>query len=214
MGKKSRKAAPEEHRAAADYYKLNTKAIDDLVTADPSNSPKVSESELRKYRSGPKIRLSDWVKVVLVKWWFAGAVCFFFYWGLGMLVPNMENMLLILGIGLGMITNLLTNNVLRFWAKTPGGNDRWIVVARKGAPGLFLSILYGFAVLGGVVVTYNGINAAILAVTGGAADSVPLGVEPILFGLFATGWDFLLLALKRMGQSILADARTAGRTKV
>lgn len=214
MAKKSRKAAPEEQRAAADYYKLNTKAIDDLVTADPSNSPKVSESELRKYRSGPKIRLSDWVKVVLVKWWFAGAVCFFFYWGLGMLVPNMENMLLILGIGLGMITNLLTNNVLRFWAKTPGGNDRWIVVARKGAPGLFLCILYGFAVLGGVVVTYNGINAAILALTGGAADSVPLGVEPILFGLFATGWDFLLLALKRMGQSILADARTAGRTKV
>ena len=47
--------------------------------------------------------------------------------------------------------------------------------------------------LGGVVVTYNGINAAILAMTGGAADSVPLGVEPILFGLFATGWDFLLL---------------------
>ena len=213
MAKKRRKAAPEEQRAAADYYKLNTKAIDDLVTADPSNSPKVSEAELRKYRSGPKIRLSDWVKVVLVKWWFAGAVCFFFYWGLGMLVPNMENMLLILGIGLGMITNLLTNNVLRFWAQTPGKNDRWVVVTRRGAPGLFLCILYGYAVLGGVVVTYNGINAAILAMTGGAADSVPLGVEPILFGLFATGWDFLLLALKRTGQSILADAKAAGKTK-
>ena len=213
MGRKSRKPEQEEPRAAADYYKLNTKAVEDLVTANADNSPKVPEAELRKYRSGPQIRRRDWVKVVLIKWWFAGAVCFFFYWGLGILVQNMENLLLILGIGLGMVTNLLTNNVLRFWAKTPGGNDRWIVIPRKGAPGLLINILYGLILLGCVVATYSGINAAILALTGGDPESVPLGVEPILFGLFATGWDFLFLGLKRMGRNILSDARTAGKTR-
>ena len=36
------------------YYRLNTKAVDDLVNADVSNSPEVSREELNKYRSGPK----------------------------------------------------------------------------------------------------------------------------------------------------------------
>ena len=69
-----KKPEKEPDRSAAEYYRLNTRAVDDLVTADVSNSPKVSRKELDKYRSGPKIHLSDWVKVILVKWWFAGAV--------------------------------------------------------------------------------------------------------------------------------------------
>ena len=82
MAKKKQTAA-DEHRTTADYYKLNVKAVEDLVGANAENSPKVSEAELRKYRSGPKIKLADWVKAVLIKFWFAGAVCFFFLWGLG-----------------------------------------------------------------------------------------------------------------------------------
>ena len=41
-----------------DYYRLKTKAVDDLVSADVTNSPKVSREELNKYRSGPKVRVS------------------------------------------------------------------------------------------------------------------------------------------------------------
>ena len=207
MSRKDRKNIPEEPRAAADYYKLNTKAVDDLVNATPENSPKVSEKELRKYRSGPKIRLKDWVKAVLIKWWFAGAVCFFFYWGLGMMVPNMENLLLILGIGLGLVTNLLTNNVLRFWAKVPGGNDRWMMVTKRGVPGLLLDELYAFVILGCVVVSYQGLNTLLIAMTGAAKDSVPLGVEPIVCGLLAAGWDFLFLGMRKTFRQILSDAK-------
>ncbi len=212
MGRKDRKAVPDKPRDAADYYRLNTKAIDDLVGATPENSPPVSEKELRKYQSGPKIRLKDWVKVVLIKWWFAGAVCFFFYWGLGMMVPNMENLLLILGVGLGMVTNLLTNNVLRFWAKVPGGNDRWMMVNRRGAPGLLLDILYGFLILGCGGVTYQGLNRLLIALTGAAGDSVPLGVEPIGFGLLTMGWDFLFIGIRTTLRKILTDAKEKNRT--
>ena len=209
--RKGRKIPQEETRAAADYYKLNTKAIDDIVGATPENSPKVSEKELRKYRSGPKIRLRDWVKAVLVKWWFAGAVCFFFYWGLGMAVPNAENLLLVLGFGLGMVTNLLTNNVLRFWAKVPGGFDRWIMVNRRGAPGLLLDVFYGFVILGCVVASYQGLNRLAIAVSGAPGDSVPLGVEPIGFGLLAMGWDFLFLWMKRVFRGMIRDAKDSSR---
>ena len=211
MGRKSRKFTPDKPRDAADYYRLNHKAIDDLVNATPENSPKVSEKELRQYQSGPKIRLRDWMKVVLIKWWFGGAVCFFFYWGLGLMVSNMENQLLILGAGLGMVTNLLTNNVLRFWAKVPGGNDRWMMVTRRGAPGLLLDVLYGFVILGCIVASYQGLNRLLITMTGAAADSVPLGVEPILFGALVMGWDFLWIGIRRVARNILADAKSKGQ---
>ena len=214
MRRKEKESNHDERRASADYYRLNTKAVDDLVNATPENSPQVSEKELRKYRSGPKIRLRDWMKVVLIKWWFAGAVCFFFYWGLGMVIPNMENMLLVLGAALGMITNLLTNNVLRFWAKVPGGNDRWMMVTRRGAPGLLLDVLYGFVILACIVLSYQLLNLLLIALTGAEKDSVPLGVEPILFGLLAMGWDFLWIGVRRAAKKILEDAKAAGKTKV
>lgn len=207
MGRKSRKPAPEKPRDAAEYYRLNTKAVDDLVTADKSNSPQVSEAELRKYRSGLKIRLRDWVKVTLIKWWFAGAVCFFFFWGLGMMIPSLENQLIILGIGLGLVTDLLVNSIFRYYAKTPGANDRWMMVPRKGVQGLALNLLYAFVLVGLVVTSYNVINRIALSFVQAEEGTVPVGVEPILFGALTTGWDMLLLGCKRLAGRMVDDAK-------
>ena len=82
---KKRKNGPQkpEIEGQADYYKLKTQAVDDLVNASEDNSPPVPEEELRAYRSGPRMKVADWVKMLFIKFWFAGAVCFFFLWGLG-----------------------------------------------------------------------------------------------------------------------------------
>ena len=71
-GKNRDREAP---KAAAEYYRLKTKAVDDLVGANVSNSPPVSEKELRKYRKTRWLHLSAGVKAFLIKWWFVGAVC-------------------------------------------------------------------------------------------------------------------------------------------
>lgn len=210
MSRKSRKAAPEEQRSAAEYYRLNTRAIEDLVTADESNSPKVSEEELRKYRSGPKIRLRDGVKAALIKWWFAGAVCFFFFWGLGIMIPSLENQMIVLGIGLGLVTDLLVNNIFRYYAKTPGANDRWIMVRHKGVAGMAMNLLYAFILLGLVVITYDIINRIAVGITG-TSDTVPVGVEPILFGFLTMGWDLLLLQARKWIRQIVDDAKKQAR---
>ena len=68
MRRKEKESNQDERRASADYYRLNTKAVDDLVNATPENSPQVSEKELRKYRSGPKIRLRDWMMLYRPCW--------------------------------------------------------------------------------------------------------------------------------------------------
>ena len=210
MARKQKNPPKEAPKTPADYYKLNLKAVDDLVTADESNSPRVSEAELRKYRSGPKIRLSDTLKALLIKFWFNGATCFFFLWGLGTYLHSWLDQMVVLALALGAVNDLLTNNVYRFYAKTPGENDRWMMFPQKAFYTLPLNIVYAGLLLFLVVTTYNAINAAIIAATG-AKDTVPLGVGPILFGVFTTAWDTLLIKIKNTARSVLTDARRASK---
>lgn len=196
-GKGGKGGGKPEVERQADYYMLRTKAVDDLVNANVHNSPPVSEAELRAYTSRPKLKVAGWVKLLFIKAWFAGAVCFFFLWGLGNYLPDQLDMLFVTGTALGIVTDLLTNNVLRFVAKTRGGNDRWIMFPQKGWISFPLNILYGYVILLMVVVIYNVINIVIVRATG-AADTVPLGVEPILFGIFCMGCDMLLIWIKHL----------------
>ena len=211
MAKKKHPARPEkEERSAADYYRLNTKAVDDLVNATAENSPPVSREELKKYRAGGKLTIADWLKAVLIKAWFGGMVCYFVVWGLGIYVHDQLDLLLIAGIALGFVTDLITNNIFRFIAKPSGANDRWMMFPKKNYIFLPLNVLYALLLVFCVVTTYNAVNAAIIGVTG-AKESLPLGVEPILFGTFTMAWDMLFLGFKRLGGRMVNDAKTAAK---
>ena len=208
-GGKKKGQAPERDeaiRSTSEYYRLKTQAVEDLITADESNSPVVSEEELDKYRGRTRKKLPKWLKVSLLKAWFYGAVCFFFMWGLGGYMADALDLFFVTAIALGMVTDLLINTILRYYAETDGANDRWMMIPRRGVAGFFLNILYAFLVLGLVDMVYNVINVAILSVTH-ATDTVPLGVGPILFGLFYMGIDTGLIALKHLLTSIVSDAR-------
>ena len=200
----------EPQKDDTDYYRLKVKAVDDLVTANAENSPPVSRQELRKYQSGPKVKLADWVKAILLKWWIAGTICYFFVWGLSTFNLNQWDMLLILGVVLGLATNLLTNNIYRFIAKAEGAYDRWMMFPKKGYIYYLLDILYGTLLVLCTMMSYNTIN---LVIAGGVRDApVAVGVEPILFGLLITAWDLLFLGFKRVGQRILTDARRTNQS--
>ena len=194
--KKNEPPKPEIDKQSS-YYELKTKAVDDLVNADESNSPEVSKEELRKYKSGPKLKLADWVKLLLIKGWFAGAVCFFFFWGLGTYLASMLDLLFVTGFALGVVTDLLTNPVLRFFEKNPGDNSRWMMFPKKGLYTLFLNVPYGFVILALVYGLYTGINMIAARITGNT-DTVFLGVEPVLFGVFCLGFDLLLIKAKHI----------------
>lgn len=206
--RKKRNNQPEkpEIERQSEYYKLKTQAVNDLVTANEENSPPVSEAELRAYRSGPKMKVADWVKILFIKAWFAGAVCFFFFWGLGTLLPSVLDQLVVTGMALGIVTDLLTNPVLRFFERTQGENARWMMVTRKTYSGFFLNILYAYAVLFLVFTLYNVINIVLIRLTGAPGDQVILGVEPILFGLFYLGFDLLLIKMKHVLSGMVHDA--------
>ena len=205
---KRKKKGPEkaEIERQSDYYKLKTKAVDDLVTADESNSPEVSREELNRYRSGPKLQIADWVKLLFIKGWFAGAVCFFFIWGLGGSLADQWDLLLVTGFALGVVTDLLTNPVLRFFEKTPGDHSRWMMFPKKGYITLPLNILYGYVVLSFVFMIYSAINTVAARITGNM-EMVALGIEPVLFGVFCLGVDLLLLQVKHLLVRLIGGAK-------
>ena len=203
----SRSDPGNREETSASYYELKTQAVEDLVNANEENSPAVSREEIRKYTSRGRLKLADWVKLLLIKWWFAAAVCFFFLWGLGTYVPHLLDLLVITAIASGFVTDLLTNNVLRFVAPARGANDRWMMYPRKGFISLPLNLLHASVVLFLVYTAYNALNAGMIALSGMEATAVPLGVEPILFGLLYLGFDLLLIALKHAAQRVLRDAQ-------
>lgn len=198
MSKRKKKGSEKvEIERQSDYYKLKTQAVDDLVNADESNSPEVSREELNRYKSGPKLQVADWVKLLFIKGWFAGAVCFFFVWGLGNSVADQLDLILITGLALGAVTDLLTNPVLRFFEKTPGDHSRWMMFPKKGFITLPLNVIYGYVVVIFVFMIYSAINTIAANVTGNW-DVTALGVEPVLFGVFCLGVDLLLLQGKHL----------------
>ncbi len=212
MSKKSKASGSDKNvEKTTDYYKLNTKAVKDLVEADESNSPPVPDEELKKYRSGFKLKIPDIVKVCFVKWWFAGCLCFFFFWGLGIYVSDMLDMMFIAGIGLGVSTDLLTNNVLRYFEPYPGAWAKWVNFYEKRFSTFFLNILYSYVVLLLVFFSYGLINVIVMRIRGLTELAAYVAVEPILFGLLYMGFDMLILTMRKTFRNIVSDARKPGR---
>jgi len=201
-----KKQANKPETKDASYYKLHTDAVEDLVTATKENTPRYSEEELNRYRSGKtKRKFPQGLKVVLIKFWFYGAVCFFVFWGLGLYLGGLD-LQFVGAIVLGMVTDLLINHFLRFTEQLPGGSKKWILVTRRGTAGFFMNLLYGFLLMFLIVTAYNMINTGIVAIFG--SDGAPLlHVEPLGFGLIAMGADMLCVTIRNTLRKIVDDAK-------
>ena len=207
MSKKKQSGAERDpYKSTAEYYDLKSDAVDRLVDATPENSPEVSEEEINKYRGKKKKKIPSWLKVMFLKFWFSGAVCFFFFWGLGTYVADMLDMLFIIGFAMGVITDLLTNNILRYFEPEAGAFSKYMMFPQKKFWTLFLNILYAFVILACVVTSYQFVKTLIVTVTEAPEGTVPLGVEPILFGLFYLAFDMLFLFMKNTVIKIFRDA--------
>ena len=189
-------------------YELKTDAVDRLVNAEKKEYPKltVNNDPSRSFKTGFLDRIPAWVKALFIKFWFNGAVCFFIFWGLGIFIPNMENMIIVLSVSLGMVTDILVNNAFRFFATTEGANDKWMMFPKKKYVNFFLNILYSFGILLVVIWIYNVINIAANTIAGTELVTY-LGVEPIMFGLIYMGTDLAFIGMKNLCISIIRDAK-------
>ncbi len=191
-------------------YHLNSDAVEELVNADTGETPQYSQEELNKYRSRRGIHIPQTVKILFIKAWFGGAVCYFILWGLGTYVSNTIDMLFILGMSLGMVTDLLTNNILRFIETTEGENDKWLLVSHKGMVGFGLNLFFSMVIVIAVFFTYDAINRFVFTITSDP-DNLFLGVEPVFYGLFCMGYDLLFIGMKNLFKSIVHDAMESAK---
>ncbi|MCR4617499.1 MAG: hypothetical protein K5669_04845 [Lachnospiraceae bacterium] len=206
--KKTNKTEDDDIKStAAGYYNLKTKAVDDLASANEGNAPEYSKEELNKYKSRRgKFHIPDAVKIILIKFWFSAVICYFFVWGLGGSLGTMIDTIVIVGIGYGIVTDLLANSLIRFMEKTEGEFSKWMMFPKKKYISFVLNILHGFVVIFLVYTIYNAINYAYIYFTGNS-EQVFLGVEPILFGVFCLGADMLLVGMKNLFLKIVNDAK-------
>lgn len=176
----------------SEYYDLKTDAIERLVNA--KNAPPVSDKEIEKYTSKHKRKFPSWLKVMLIKFWFSGAVCYFVMWGLGLTISGLD-LIAALAIVLGLVNDLMVNNVLRHFEPFKGAYDKWMMFPFKKFWTVFLNVIYSSVILFFVIQSYNLINTVLVG-SAETAETVAVGVEPILFGLLYTGFDILFVSIK------------------
>ncbi len=180
MSKKKNKEIPQAER---DYYKLKTDAVDRLAKANQGEARQVSEKELNQYKSSKLGMIPIWVKALFIKFWFAGAICFFFYWGLAMYLGSWLDQMFVFGLGLGIVTDLLTNNVLKFLSSSDKEYYPYMMFASGKYWTFVANILYAFVLLGCTVMVYRLLN---------------INVEPIFFGIVYTAFDMLFIKIKEL----------------
>lgn len=197
----------EKTESTASYYRLHTEAMQDLVEANEANSPEVSEKELKKYKSkGFLDRIPIWIKALFLKFWFAGAVCFFFFWGLSNYLTWLDAVF-VMGFALGVVTDLLTNNIFKYFESTKGEFDRFIMIPHGKFWTLFLNIVYSYLILFMVVTVYG-----VITVLGTKINAdFYLGVEPILFGLLYLLFDMIFVGAKNLLVKIFREANEKTR---
>lgn len=199
MARDRKKTGREPDKTAAEYYELKTGAVDDLINANVTNTPEVDKRELRKYRRKSIANIPEGLKYFLVKWWFAGVVCWFFMFGIGSGVDTLDR-ILIMGIVTGLLWDLPVNIFIRLKAEKKD-YGRYMMFPKTGVIAGLLNALYGIVLIFLTAMTYTAVNSALQPAGGW------LGVGPILFGAFTAGWDWILLKCKKLAGGILADAK-------
>ena len=211
MSKKTKKT-PDEPQVDRDLYSLKTDAVDRLVNANKKTYTNTTADPGKQYRSKSFLdKIPAPVKAFFIKFWFNGAICYFIFWGLGMLINGLD-MIVILGIVLGMANDLLVNNTLRFLAITEGANDKWMMFPKKKYWTFFANMVYSIIVLAIVIWIYSIINMG-LNLINGTEGMIGLGVEPILFGIFYVAIDMLFISMKKLLIRIIEDAKENSKVK-
>lgn len=218
MSKKNKK---NKETTIENYYELKTKEVDDLVAAlkgeideteaepVPTNIAEITGEE-QKVKEGSKkadfdpykidklSRIPAWVKAIFIKWWFAGAVCYFVLMGLGRYVTDPLDQLILSGAVLGIFTDLFVNPIFKYMESSNKEYNAYMMFPFpfKQFWTFFTNIIY-YIIVGIVVMyLYSGINQLFVLWFNKYDGFVSLGVEPLLYGTFCVIVDMAFIGIK------------------
>lgn len=219
MSKKNKRR--DKETTIEDYYDLKKDSIDELVAALKSDGTESDETSTSKpltkniaeitgeeekpggskkskefdpYRRDKLQFLPAWLKAIFIKWWSAGAICFFIMWGTGLVT---EDAVLVVGVVWGVVVDLLVNTVFRYMESDKKEYDNFMMFPfpLKAFWTFFTNIIYYIAVAYLVSACYFGVNQ-LANLANGTTGLQYIGVEPLLFGVFCTIADMAFIGIK------------------
>lgn len=206
---RKRKGKQDKKEVLENYYELKSDAVSRLVNSD--SAPEVSDKEINQYKSRGKFKIPTWFKVGFIKFWFGGAICYFFLWGLGTYISGLD-LMFVLAVGLGLVMDLMVNNLLHHFEPEKGAYDKWMMVSVRKFWSIFLNVVYAGVLLSCIVWFYNVVNTLLVGDVE-TAQTLAVPVEPILFGLLYMGFDMLFITIRNTMVKVIhdANAKVSGR---
>ncbi|MDE5728627.1 MAG: hypothetical protein K2I20_00430 [Clostridia bacterium] len=217
MAKKNKKI---RETTIENYYDLKVDKVDELVAAlkddggasdeeisfdifdctgvdDPKNVTRGGkQKKFDPYKTDFLGKVPACIKALFVKWWFAGMVCFFFMWGIGL--DGLDAMVL-LGAVLGIVVDALVNPLLRYMETDKREYNAYMMFPFpfKAFWTFFTNIIYYVLIMVCVNYCYLGLNELINFISGNTdAFHIAVGVEPLLFGTFCVLADMVFIGIK------------------
>ncbi len=208
MSKKKNKT-PET--TIENYYDLKVDKVDELVAVlkgdvttdseavnyamnanmgvyDPKNVKRNGkDKEFDPYKTDFLGRVPTWIKAIFIKFWFAGAVCYFVMMGI---MPNSGylDQAVLTGAVMGLVVDILVNPLFRFMESDRREFNAYMMFPFpfKAFWTFFANIFYYIIVGYLIAVSYTGLVFL----------NVVRGVEPLLFGVICVAIDMVFIGIK------------------
>ena len=233
---KKKKNKENKESTIENYYDLRVDKVDELVAAlkgtdSPEEREQISlkisdctgetgetkeegkktkrrEKEFDPYKVDKLSRIPAWLKAIFIKFWFAGAVCYFIMMGTGL--KDFDG-IIVTGVVLGVVVDVLVNPLFGYMQSDKREYDKYIMLPFpfKKFWTFFVNIIYYMGVLLVVNYCYLGINTMCNAIAG-TELTYYVGVEPLLFGVITTIVDMAFIGIKDL---IVFLVRRAKRKK-
>ncbi|MDE6105411.1 MAG: hypothetical protein K2G38_07010 [Clostridia bacterium] len=216
MSKKKKKI---KETTIEDFYDLRIDKVDELVAAlkgdGDENEEELSfnvsdctgespeenltrrgkQKQFDPYKVDKFSRIPVWIKALFIKFWFAGAVCYFIMFGLK--INDRLDQLVLTGAVLGLIVDVLVNPLFRYMESDRKEYNAYMMFPFpfKAFWTFFTNLIYYILILVCVNYCYLGLNEFINYIKH-TKDTIQVGVEPLLFGVFAVACDMLFIGIK------------------
>lgn len=216
MAKKNKKI---QETTIEDFYDLKVDKVDELVAAlkdenhefdndlsmyisdctgidEPGNRTRSGKKkQFDPYKTDFLGKVPTWVKALVIKFWFAGMVCYFIMWGIHL--DDALDSLVLTGAVMGIIVDILVNPLFRYLETDRREYNAYMMFPFpfKAFWTFFANILYYVFVLVCVNYCYFGLNM-LCNYAAGTTDYIHVGVEPLLFGVFAVIVDMVFIGIK------------------
>lgn len=170
-------------------------SIEEEIAYKSKNQEEEIEKDLDPYKIDRLSSFPMWILILIIKWWFAGAIYYFAYMGILVQTTDGSTEAIIGGVILGAVLDILVNRVIRFIEREKGANEKYILITTKKYVSFILNMLYGLLI--SLFITYGvGFLVTKIAQLFGHTGSV--GMEPITFGIMFVLIDLGLIKIKNL----------------